>query len=73
MMETPANKTLIPSVGKSLYSLLFMSRENFQKYRLIIALIVAEITLPTSIIVLMREPNTTNYNYGNNETILILS
>ncbi len=32
-----------------------MSRENLQKYGLIIALVIAGITLPTSIIAIMRE------------------
>jgi hypothetical protein len=48
-----------------------MSRENLQKYGLILALIIAGITLPTSIIALTRETRTTNYYenyYGNNET-----
>ena len=51
-----------------------MSREIFQKYGFIVALVIAGITLPTSIISFMREPTTTNnyyeenYYYENNET-----
>jgi hypothetical protein len=46
-------------------TLLTMSRENFQKYGLIAALIVAGITLPTSIVSFMREPTIVN-NYEQN-------
>ena len=50
-----------------------MSREIYQKYGIIIALVIAGITLPTSIITFMREPKINNYYeenyyYGNNET-----
>lgn len=40
-----------------------MSRQIYQKYGFIIALIIAGISLPTSIISLTREPKKTNNNY----------
>ena len=56
-----------------------MNRQNYQQIGLIIALAVAGISLPTSIMSLTREPNITNYYndtyynynqtyYGDNET-----
>ena len=50
-----------------------MSRQIYQKYGFIIALIIAGISLPTSIISLTREPTkTTNnyYNTYNNQTFI---
>jgi hypothetical protein len=42
-----------------------MNRQIYQKYGFIIALIIAGISLPTSIISLTREPNIINNNYYN--------
>ncbi len=49
-----------------------MSREIYQKVGLIIALAIAGVSLPTSIILLTREPTVINYNYyyENNATTI---
>ncbi|MFX0037482.1 MAG: hypothetical protein ACFE9I_17805 [Candidatus Hermodarchaeota archaeon] len=52
-----------------------MNRQIYQKYGFIIALIIAVVALPTSIISLTREPNTINndyYNTYNNQTYFFI-
>ena len=42
-----------------------MNRQNYQQYGLILALIVAGVSLPTAVISLTREPTIINHNYYN--------